>query len=153
MGYDMYALGVPRANRNRDADYFRLNIGGMGETREAMARLDMLSDVDRAPFPEPPSQDEWVEPEDAATGSEWATYHEGIREVLASHPNQDDPRLPSFKLCSNDGWIVTAVECRALVGLWRQRERGVAPDRLPSWWAEWIDWPDRCGRRDGFEVF
>lgn len=147
MGYDMYAKDPVG---NRDEDYFRLNIWGMGDTRTVMHDLDLLEvGSEHTPFPDHPGG-EWVDEEDVVPGTPWATYYEETNKVLAEHPISDDPRLPIWKLCSNDGWHVTAIECKALATMARDG-RADGKD-LPEWWADWIDFIARCGERDGFRV-
>lgn len=149
MGYDMYAI---ERTGDRDRDYFRLNIWGMSEARDLMYDLDMLAEPEpeHSPWPDCP-EGEWVDEEDVQPGTPWAEYHAAQEAVCAEHLNRDDPRLPIHKLCSNDGWIVTEVECRALVGMANDgRANGF---ELPEWWEEWIDFIDHCATHGGFRVW
>lgn len=154
MGYDMYAVeqvDSPSTPRFASPNYFHLNIWGMGTARQIMLDLDMLNaEVEHGVWPDAPSDEEWVEREKVEPGSEWAKFHEENDAVLSAHPNRDDPRTPAFKFCSNDGWIVTPVECKAMVGMARDG-RAEGKD-LPEWWDEWIGWLDHCSTHGGFYV-
>lgn len=148
MGYDMYAV---EPTGDHDLDYFRLNVWGMSNALEAMAALDMVTDAPHADeWPDPP-EGNWVDREEAVPGTPWDEYHNAARAIRAEHPNRDDPRTPIHKFGSNDGWIVTPIECRALVGIARSADTSGV--ELPEWWADWIDYIGRCATRGGFEVW
>lgn len=149
MGYDMYAIA---GTGDRGRDYFRLNVWGMGKACDLMWDFDMLAEPSPAHSPWPDHPDgEWVEEEDAQPGTPWGDYYAAQRGVLAEHLNRDDPRLPIHKLCSNDGWIVTEVECRTLAGM--ANDGRTDGHELPEWWKEWIDFIDHCATHGGFRVW
>ena len=146
MGYDMYAQAPEGAVPET---YFRLNIWGMTWVRYWFDKFDLLAtNVEHGPWPDEPGG-EYVEEEEAAPGTEWAEFYAAQRVVLAEHPNHDDPALPYYKLCSNDGWIVTPAECVALVATWR--DRGGLESDAPDYVQEFVAWIDSVSRY-GFEV-
>lgn len=145
MGYDMYAEAPEGAVPET---YFRLNIWGMRAAREWLDKFGLLADAEHDSWPDEPGG-EYVEEEDAAPGTPWAEYYAAQRVVLAAHPNRDDPALPYYKFCSNDGWIVTPPECLALVAAWR--DRGGPESDAPGYVQEFVAWIDSVSRY-GFEV-
>lgn len=133
----------------RDADYFGLNVSAMQVTLDVMTDLDLVAwDVEHSPLPERPEGD-WMDSDEASDA--WAEFFAAEDAVLGEHPNLDDPRLPGYKLCTNDRWVVTPVECRALVDMARDGRCKSYGD-LPRWWDDWIDYIDRASTRGGFEV-
>lgn len=121
MGVDMHAVGVRAtvpAPDDREAWYFRLNWRGMSAMLEEMASADVLD----AETPEP----RWMEyPGDAhlreldefdefgseyqpldAIGREYCEQLRAARYQLGEHG-----KVPLYKFGSNDGWVVTPVEC------------------------------------------
>lgn len=145
MGYDMYAEAPERAVPEI---YFRLNVWGMGGAREWLDKFDLLADAEHGPWPDSPD-DTWPEREDVEPGTPWADFYAAQDAILAEHPNRDDPALPYYKLCSNDGWFVTPVECQALVGAWNQR--GGPDSEAPDYVKEFVAWIDSVSRY-GFKV-
>ena len=103
MGYDLHVIDgeeQPLETTYEDNRYFRRNIFGMGPLRDALAELGMgfWSNV--------PEYDKgWTE----AQGRDWlrSTFNES-------------PGIALHKCCSNDGWIVTALECKTALVLWER---------------------------------
>ena len=79
MGYDMYKVAP-----HRGEDYYRLNIFGMGEARQALFELGIVLNVEMLEFTE---------------------------EMVTLDPQL--PGIPVYKLGSNDGWLVTPREIEA----------------------------------------
>lgn len=120
MGYDMYLKGqplpdpeVPEGTPAWEAprpNYFRLNIFGMSRWTAAMSQLGMLSEGGQPPsFAEAPKGYRDKEWEDMPV---WFRDQEEAK--LADH-DLAGPGIPWWKFSSNDGWHVTAQECRQAV--------------------------------------
>ena len=90
-----------QAMRDAQRDYFRLNIWGMSICRGLMFDFDMTYESDATTSP---SYDEDHYLDDPALSS-------GV---------QDRPGIAIHKLCSNDGWLVTPVECIGAISQWRK---------------------------------
>lgn len=162
-----------------DTSSYRLNVWGMGKARDLMDRMGMLLWIDESasdsPLPPWPT-DEAVAAERARQGiTEEQDYDRDVSvwEQLAqprlSWTQGDTPGLMGHKLCSNDPWVITPGECRAVVLRWaqlkgspeleellaagsnpRQVEHHGDMTELPMWWDGWMDWHARCGARGGY---
>ncbi|MDP8928638.1 MAG: hypothetical protein M3O70_08720 [Actinomycetota bacterium] len=127
MGYDMFLV---EKTGDTEKDYFHLNIWGMRQTREAMYN-DHPGMLDDTPEPE-------------------FTWGDAEAELSNLRRRGDDTGIAWWKLCSNDGWIVTADECRdAILAYW---EGGPSEDD-PEWFREWVLWLERAIDHGGFEVW
>lgn len=128
-------------------EYFRLNIWGMGSTREAMIALDMLCD------PESPSRQDWdeVNARVEALGDD-EDSDDIYREILSNH-NGECPGIPWWKLSDNSGWYVLPAEIRAALHIYlTKRKDGAEPPEL-EWWGEWIEWLNSAAEHGGFRVY
>lgn len=114
--------------RETDQSYFRLNIWGMGEARQLMLEDDALVDVDHPPFP-------------AGDGPE---AKEQVKRITDADPGYE--AIPSYKLCSNDGWLVSPGECRAAA---RKMRRRLDP---PAWYEQWTSYLEYAIDHGGFRV-
>ncbi len=103
MGYDMYVVDK---SGNEDKDYFRANIWGMQILRAAMKAVDVLDLETEAPaFVK---ADGAEESED--DGEKWQEANAHVLAFSSPEPN----KVPIVKFCSNDGWVVTAEECKII---------------------------------------
>lgn len=159
MGYDMSCVG--------DGEYFRLNIWAMGKARGLMDERGMLVYEEPPSWPSlqahdltPEVYNAWLEgsettPEAAERCQRVRAEHDA---VLRSHPGEE-PGIPYYKLCSNDGWIVLPAECEAAARLARAAgppEGEWSEPRVEddiSTWEAWIRYLEHCAKNDGFEVW
>lgn len=128
MGYDMYQ------GRDGNGQYFRLNIWGMGEYREVMERHGM---VDWSVDP-PPDPEDWDDDEQRLR---WQT------DVPAKTFG-----IAGYKLCSNDGWLVTPEECRSALAAWESSENKVN-ETLDDYWFSWLRFIEGAIEAGGFRVY
>lgn len=114
-----------------DVSYFRLNMWGMRHCREHMAKLEMI--YPSQPEGDWPDYDEALDGEadklaaDSTPRAEWPAevlaYKETHEAFLASGV-QERPGIAVHKFGSNDGWIVTPVECMGAVEQWKRAVLG-----------------------------
>jgi hypothetical protein len=168
--------------------YYRLNIWGMGRCRDIMwDRGDMIHVLgDHPPFPEPASYglDEWPEsmqyddeyneigpwPEDSPEGKFTAASN-----AVLSYSPPGVRGIPSWKLGSNDGWLVTEDDCKgALAALrdWAITETGSTDESVVrakmiepplvrhegkevavEWWPTWVDFLETASTHGGFRTY
>lgn len=64
-------------------------------------------------------------------------------------PSVFEPGIPVHKLCSNDGWHVTAVECLSALIIWERRGKPMPEEFMD----DVIPFLQAAARRDGFEVW
>lgn len=134
MGYDLHvcdSTGEPLETTYEDDLYFRRNIFGMGPLRDALERLDigywpMGGDV---PFPTDG---------DAHDITHW------LRDT-----RDERPGIPLHKLCSNDGWWVTAAECKSALQLWEAK--GSPTDE--EFRDDWIPFLQAAAANGGFRTY
>jgi len=150
MGYDMYRRGV---DRNTDEGYFRLNIWGMSDAREQLLPLGIVR-LAAAPVV-PMTSDfgvedsfDWDDAPEARSPAEKA-YVEALR-VWREGSDGEGPGIPTYKLGSNDGWVVNIIEVQSGVRH--------ADEHHPGWRTtvhdfvrEFIEWAETC--TEGFEVW
>jgi len=141
--YDLYQIGG-------DA-YLGRNIWSMAKLRQT------LDDCGALGRPVDDSELKWPEkrPEpssahfDSDTGepiTDIARAFVEMREIALTYHPEDRP--PPHKFSSNDGWIVTPGECRAmLAAIYNQ-----APDDSERW-AEFIRFVETCAVTGGFRVY
>lgn len=144
-------------------EYYRLNNWGMSWCREYMLEREMIYPSDCPEFPHNPypERDDFDSEEKyQAALYEWEEAYEALTKPTRElHPDGGDT-IPSHKLSSNDGWIVTEAECAAAVA-------AAAASELPAptyideddkvekplaWWPEWVDFLERASTRGGFTV-
>ena len=134
MGYDMHMVRKPasvpagyKPQYDKQPEYHRFNIHWMPLMREMMQRARVLDDYGEPDpgLPEFPPNGMDVDRASAlmAADGKGATaeetrildaYNRKRDEVLAQ-TSPDEGRVPYWKFCSNDGWIVTPDECRIIV--------------------------------------
>lgn len=167
MGYDYYArkpvrprpdwtdwdavgkwLGDPR-------NYLRRNMWGGARLADAMVELDMAYDVLKyIPIPDFPEAEEydctWNDGE--VIGDRAEEYRAVLADHLSWHGVSDIPGIPVHKIAgSNDGWHVTALECRAALGIYHQRMAGGEP-HPEIFGDDFIPFLEACANSDGFET-
>lgn len=119
MGYDMYWVEDERD----DNAYFRLNIFGMQEAREAMEKLGMVHWNGEPDFNQP-----------------------NVTEAAVEYPG-----IPGWKLCSNDGWLVNPIEIESAMQLYeKNKPECFVPD---GWFKNWLDWLGAAAEHGGFRVY
>ncbi len=123
-----------------DPTYFRANIFSMAQLREMMHVAGMLVDTD---IPCAKALDDGP--------------------IISADWEKDG--IPTPKLCSNDGWLVTARECQAALDRWQDWQEWIGPRNartevngvLGSYayrWNEWLRWLSNCAKKaDGFRVW
>lgn len=126
MGYDMYTVQTPS---EEEFAYFRLNIWGMRAMRDAIRPvLD-----DHAKY------GEWPKIETDDDGNPINEAEEKRKVDFLSTPSSDENKVPTFKFCSNDGWIVTPAECEVIASYIETAE--VTSDD-----ADWVQYVKRFGQ-------
>lgn len=128
-------------------EYFRLNIWGMGSTREAMDAIGMLC------TPVAPTSEEWDEVNTLVSDmGEEADTEAVYRRILSSHRGEC-PGIPWWKLSDNSGWYVLPAEIRSALHIYlTKRKEGMEPPPL-EWWGEWIEWLGAAAEHGGFRVW
>lgn len=180
MGYDLHMVNPP--TRYFDG-YLQLNMAEMDRLYDAMRGLDMLYET-RSPEPWPEAEPQVEEAvselsrvsrrrhitasdlEVFATAGDVDTDEFGdhlseLRKHLAIHPSGGQV-IPSHKLRSNDGWIVTSEEIKAALAVYdshsavkvhKQLARaGIETEKHLSRWSQWTNYLHRAVDHDGFEV-
>ena len=131
-------------------NYFRLNIWGMAEVRQVMARAAMSYPSQPADYPD--------EAADEAADGDSPARARWLRSGV-----QERPGIAAHKLGSNDGWVVTPLECLGALGQWQTwcGAHGLSPDHTPrgadgqpiDYWAGWLAWLTASASVGGFEVW
>ncbi len=136
MGYDMYLVNE---TGDRDADYFRLNIWGMKVAREIMYPLGMAHDHGREGQPAYVTcpDEHYDRAERCDCNDPWLSYSPEV------------PGIPAWKVGSNDGWIVTPIDCQGALHM--LAANGPAED-APEWWDGWCSFIQRAAENGGFRV-
>ncbi len=131
-----------------EASYFRLNIGGMSRTRDIMRPLGMIHHecYDAAP--------PWTNDEGPDDESTLDRLKREPRLVWAP----EVPGICDWKLGSNDGWLVTPVECLGALKKWEEAcedDPGllVRVGGECGWWMEWLGYLAEAAQRGGFLVW
>ena len=128
-----------------DPHYFGANLGIMAGLEERMLECGMLITEGSAPSGPPI---ESATP--GMTSDEW----ERTFGYLSFHP-PEAVGIPWWKLSSNDGWHVTAEECRQAIEAWAEcNERRDDPFMEgPDYWADWLRYLALAASTDGFDVY
>lgn len=134
MGYDLLVCdrtGDPLETTYEDNYYLRRNIFGMGPLRDALERHDIgyWPMGGEKPFPQGGTDDDVME---------W------LRDT-----RDERPGIPLHKLCSNDGWWVTAAECRSALQLWEAK--GCPADE--EFRDDWIPFLQTAAANGGFRTY
>ena len=132
-------------------EYARLNIWGMEKYKSAMLDLGM------AHYSGTPKID-WSELHAIDPDEDWDKYEATCDRLTAPHGNTDSPTIPSHKLSSNDGWVVTPDEIKAALDAWeRQKDgRGLKAETIDliqaDHWSKWIEYLHLASEHGGFRV-
>ena len=127
-----------------DVGYFRLNIWGMETARNELYKVGVITDE---PTPEFPGHD-----------AEWESLSEErqdeiINEWQSAVAPGDTHGIPSYKLGSNDGWLVTPAEIRTGLA-WADYHEGEGWEyRLTDYVQEWVQWMKQAATMGGFRVW
>ncbi len=129
MGYDMYVcddkgetLEMPFDDKVDQHFYLRRSIGTQGPLREALALVGM--------------------------GFHAKGYDQESAWRL-KHSYDERPGIPLHKLCMNEGWWVTQVECKTALELWR---RGGSP-KMAEFRDDVIPFLRQAAANGGFRVY
>jgi len=153
MGYDMQHVTMPSDAPEEDEGYFRLNIWGMSQYREAMFLIGML-DTSPEPdtgWPKDPPGIDWDEfYEDR---NSYPEYREALEAFLSAKGSGTG--IGAWKFTSNDGWIVTPEECVEALDSYAG---AMFPDPFDDdaaneYWHKWIKYLTDAIGRDGFRVW
>jgi hypothetical protein len=196
MGYDIFMLQKPPANipgykpqDEGDPEYWRFNAGGMA----GMLRIMIKARIADRNFAAPPLSD-WppkgvLSEERAEELADWAWWGEmpgkpptesemqrlqpwrDALERWRRTPSTEPGRVPAFKFCTNDGWIVTPEECTIIAngleaGVTRSRRvlgrfRGIVPsprrsgiprDEAAQWILQWAGYNRAAAQLGGYSV-
>jgi hypothetical protein len=161
MGYDMAMIEDYNYNLPSDG-YFRLNIFGMSKFRGMMHEAGMLAGGDPPAWPR--LADYGIDPDsflDTLTNE--TTSPAEVAFIKANedvkHATADSPGIAYWKLCSNDGWVVTAAECDQAVKAWEAwsadnlSENFFESDDTKVYWYDWIDYLRAAAAHNGFGVY
>jgi hypothetical protein len=138
MGYDLHVCdddGAAVETNYEDDLYFRRNIFSMGPLRDAMEAIG-VGDATMGYWPV--SDPEWPTDPD----------EEELDNFLRA-ARDERPGISLHKLCSNDGWWVTAMECRTALDIW-ERAGMPAHDEFRD---DWIAFLRQAAKNGGFRTF
>ena len=149
-----------------DVGYYQLNVWGMAVCCEAMWKRRMVFVSDGA------SHEDWASlPEVDINHDDGGAEYQKAETALLSRMEMEQVGIPTHKLCSNDGWVVTPLEITGAIaqlemsGLPTPRYRtdaqfgewyiaGDDEEGEPiEWWDAWIDWLKLAAEHGGFRVF
>lgn len=160
MGFDM-EINDPDGGRT-----FNVNSAGMSALKGEMLRRGMLSCAS-----EPTVPDRTGAQVPSEGGPERRSFEGYGRQHLCAEAEDAPSGIPVYKLSSNDGWLVTADECRAALrftdGGELTEEKEALRDRYedfakvlglpiegcrPELFAEWIEFIEAASDEYGFVV-
>jgi hypothetical protein len=164
--YDADAVRRYMDAREKTLAYFRLNIWGMGEYREAMNTAHMLFFAeDGSSYP---NHTEFAIPrDDDGQLIEDSEQYQAYRAAVTAYIEHDHGHvgIPVHKLGSNDGWLVTPAECEGAIEAWEQYVdsehdgvEGQAAIALrgeddADYWLRWIQFLRVASNGGGFRVY
>ena len=196
MGYDIFMLQKPeRATAGYEPqdeeqpEYWRFNASGMAGMLEVMLKAGV---VDRN-FAAPPMSDwpppgmlsdvraeelaEWAwwgeTPEKPPSDSEMQRLQPWLDELerWRRTPSAQPERVPAFKFCTNDGWIVTPDECTRIASgleagvarssgllgrifgvLPSRRRSGMSHEEAAQWVLQWAGYNRAAAQFGGYSV-
>jgi hypothetical protein len=133
--------------------YFRLNIWGMGAMRKIMAEAGMMDLLfQHEPFP-------------GMAGEEPTFLEVAEQERVLAQFNPAIALPPVYKFCSNDGWVVTPMECMCMKQVWDklgevdQRKAVILATKAEDsdgWFekaTEFMAYVERAAAHGGFRVY
>lgn len=149
--------------REAGGAYFRLNIFGMSEYRELMEELGMgyWANEMMPDWPEPGDFDVPMDAEDEMLDEqsvEYEAWQASCDEVRGWNP-EPQSGIALHKFTSNDGWWVTALECKTALELYDDDVEGIVEGRMDTgefddeYWLEWLAFLQRAADSDGFSVY
>lgn len=146
MLYDLYQIGGNA--------YLQRNIWGMDKIRRtlyecgAFGRAVADSELKWPEKKPAPSSDHFDENTGDPLTDEARAFVEMQTIALAYHP---EDRPPPHKFCSNDGWIVTPGECRAMLIAIQDQDQALNNEGFDRW-AEFVEFVGVCAGTGGFRV-
>jgi hypothetical protein len=147
MGYDCYR---ENASNNEDGDgYFRLNIWGMGEVREALWKVGVVNEEPCPPYPKP---EDFGLPPDTFEVDDDHPYAVACRAWTDDPVPGDSCGIPVYKLGSNDGWLVRPSEITTGLEYADAHTPGWRDD-LDEYATEFVAWLELCAASGGFRVW
>ena len=138
MGYDLHVCddqGDTVATTYEDDLDFRRNMFNMSPLRAAMETV-VYNGLSMGYWPT--KETPW--PKNATA----AQIEEHLRAT-----GDERPGIPMHKLCSNDGWWVTAAECQSALGIW---ERAGTPSH-EEFRDDWIPFLQAAAKNGGFRTY
>jgi hypothetical protein len=141
MGYDLHVVdttGEVVPTNYEDDLYFRRNIYGMGPLRDAMASIGVSEAATMGYWPI--SEPDWPSRAEAT--------EEDVEDFLKAL-RDERPGISMHKLCSNDGWWVTAMECRTALDIWEQAGMPMHEEFRD----DWIPFLQQAAKHGGFRTY
>lgn len=138
-------------------NYLRRNLWGGCKLAAAMVELGMAYEVEQyIALPEWPDVSDydvvWSDDANDYVGQQADAFRQALVDHRSWHGVSDIPGIPVHKIAgSNDGWHVTALECQAALGIYRQKiSEGVShPDVFRD---DVIPFLKHGASTDGFET-
>lgn len=125
--------------------YLRRSMGSQGPLRESLALVGMgfhAKGYDQeAAWPKPPlynGEPDYDDPDFVAAVA-----------FRLKHSYDERPGIPLHKLCMNEGWWVTQVECESALALWKRAGRPM----LSEFRDDLIPFLRQAAANGGFRVF
>lgn len=163
MGYDLYT----RDEEVAEPLYFRANIWAMGNLRSIMEAAGALDwDTEMPSWPDiDPELEERLDSEDDKVREQAEAEYDELTDGLRETRSEDPGKVPGFKFCSNDGWVILPEECRALAERLKamppeqilEAVRGDSKDDEKEWLLDYVkEYAEFCAEaaeRNGFAVW
>lgn len=115
--------------------YLRRSMGNQGSLRAALLDTRMgYEAVGKPTFPDWPGDEHFDSRDYSPVTEQGQQYRVAVQHTLRS-TFDERPGIPLHKLCSNDGWWVTAAEVRSALAMWELAGQpyhpGLRDDVLP----------------------
>lgn len=161
MGYDMYVVNEHGSKIERsEHSYWRRNLSGGYAQAEKLVGLGLASwpaSSERLDYPRLPEGAAWrwdeAAQDDVLVGDGVAEYLATEREHLRDRRGAPTG-IAAHKLCgSNDGWWVTAEECREALEAWERAGRPDVDDFGHGPFGDTIPFLQLAAEHHGFRVW
>lgn len=150
----MYRKGSEAGARNDE--YFCLSIGRMSVARAELWDEGVVRLADHDSYPDLASYGLTEHPDDEAPTDSLAPAEQeflaAVERWRTCTPPGDHVGIPSYKLCSNDGWLITPGEIRTSL-MWADHHRPGWRDGLTEYVREFVEWMESTVPHGGFEVY
>lgn len=149
MSFDLYCRDCGGAVC---AESFSRNNFGWGKLCDGLIEYGAIGvQVDHPEWPKCPSDEHFDEDGDGI--DDIGRAHDAARDALLAWSPEGETLPPWHKFDSNDGWIVTEGECKAMLFAIDGRQRPASAEGLNhSTWPEFIAFLTHCAAHGGFEV-